>query len=176
MVIPKCSGQFHSSYEQDMALYNTPFRRFWVAVLILAVAVFPFLVSDYYIQLINLVCIFLIVSLSLQLVTGYCGLLSIGHAGIMGGGAFLTAYMTQEFSAPFWMVIPAVGLLGLVAGFIVTIPLTRVKGVYSVMSTLAMHFIILYAAAEYQRIKEATAGFPIPDPHVGPFVLQTMTQ
>jgi len=170
------SGYFCTNYKQSMAICDTRFRRFCVAVLFMMLVAIPFFVTDYYIHLLNLVCISVIAAVALQVVTGYCGLISIGHSGIMGAGAFLTAFMINKFSAPFWLVILAVGLEGLVIGVIVALPVMRVKGIYSVMSTLSMHFIIIYAAAEYERIEGACAGFPLPSPQLGPFGEPTITQ
>lgn len=167
------SGFFHTNYKQDMVIFNTPFRRFWLILLLVLVIAFPFFASNYLIHLINLVGIFIIVALALQIVTGYCGLISIGHAGIMGAGAFIAALLTQELNAPFWLVVIALIAVGIVIGAIVALPLKRVKGVYSVMSTLAMHFIILYAFGEYERVKGAAAGFTLPNAQIGSFAFDS---
>jgi branched-chain amino acid transport system permease protein len=76
--------------------------------------------------------------------------------------------LTVELGAPFWIALPAAPLAGAGLGFLVGIPSLRLKGVYLALSTLALHFVILYAAAEYQSARGFSTGIMMPRPALGP--------
>ena len=81
--------------------------------------------------------------------------------------------MNVHVGAPFIIVLPAAALSGALLGFIVGLPSLRFRGVYLAISTLAMHYAIIFLATSYQANfgSSATAGITIPDPVIGPFVL-----
>jgi len=112
-------------------------------------------------------------ALGLMLLTGYCGQISLGHAAFLAVGAFTTVILTVHVGAPFAVVVPAAALAGALLGFIVGLPSLRFRGVYLAISTLAMHYAIIYLATSYQANfgSSATAGITIPDPAIGSFVL-----
>ena len=71
------SGYYKTSYGADIALFDTTFRRFWLGVLVLGLLVFPFVALPYHVHLINIVLIYTIVALALNMLTGYAGLISL---------------------------------------------------------------------------------------------------
>ncbi|WP_170984484.1 branched-chain amino acid ABC transporter permease [Rhodoligotrophos defluvii] len=132
----------------------------WAAV----VALPPFFASPF---LVDLACQFLLASigaLSLMILTGIAGQISLGHAGLMAAGAFTTGILFREFSAPFWITLPASGLAGAALGFIFGLPSLRVRGVYLAVSTLALHFVVLYGGAEYEVKRGYSSGILIDPP------------
>src|SRR5437899_561304 len=83
-------------------------------------------------------------ALSLMLLTGYAGQVSLGHAGLLAAGAFTAGILFREYNAPFWVTVPAAALAGALLGVIFGLPSLRLRGLYLAVSTLALHFVVLY--------------------------------
>jgi len=167
------SPYLKASYTKDMVIeaFNTPFRKKWTFVGICFLISVPFLFSNYIIHIANLIAIASISALALNMLSGNAGLLSLGHAGFMAAGAFTTAILTVRFGIPIWIVIPLSAIVGAVLGFIAGLPSLRLKGMYLGLSTLALHYVIIYALSEYQFYGGFGFGIPIKDPHIGPLLL-----
>lgn len=148
--MPSGSGYFKTKYGDDMAILDTPFRWFWFAVLIVGLVALPFVTSSYMLHLINLGMLASLAALSLNLLTGYTGLLSLGHAGFLCAGAFTGAILGARWGMPIWLVVPLAGVVGAFLGLITGLPALRLRTVYVLLTTLAMHFTIVFGAAVYQ--------------------------
>lgn len=167
------SSYLKISISEDMAIkaFDTPFRKKWMVVGIVAVGVFPFISSSFFIHISNLIAIACIGAMALNLLSGNAGLLSLGQAGFLASGAFTTAVMAVSFSMPIWVTVPAAALVGTILGFISGLPSLRLKGIYLGLSTLAMHYIIVYACSEYQFWSGSNFGIVIKSPSIGPLIL-----
>ena len=169
------SPYLKASYSQDMALsaFDTPFRKRCMSIGILILILFPFVANRYLIHIANLVAIASIGALALNLLCGNAGLLSLGHAGFLAAGAFTTAIMATHLGLPIWVVVPVAALVGAVLGFLAGLPSLRLKGIYLGISTLAAHYVILYALSEYQFYGGFGFGIQIQDPTIFGFTLSS---
>ena len=149
----------------------TPKRALGVLLAITTLTTFPFVAGPVAVNLANQVALASIAALGLTLLMGAAGLISLGHAALLGAGGFSVGVLTQEFGAPVWITLPAAVLLGSALGLIVGLPSLRLRGVYLVLSTLALHFVVIYLGAEYQTRRQAATGIVIPDPTLGSFTL-----
>ena len=167
------SPYLKTSYPKDMIInaFSTPFRKKWAVLGVCVWLVAPFIFSSYLIHIANLIAIAAISALALNLLSGNAGLLSLGHAGFMAAGAFTTAIFTVRFGVPFWVVVPMSAVVGAFLGFIAGLPSLRLKGMYLGLSTLALHYVIIYALSEYQFYGGFGFGIPVEDPRIGPLVL-----
>ena len=75
-------------------------------------------------------------ALSLNLLLGYAGQISLGHAALLGVGAFTSGVLTGQHGLPIWVGIPAAAVLGATVAFILGIPSLRLRGLYLAMVTL----------------------------------------
>ncbi len=153
------AGTFDTSYTDDMALNRTRgafLRTYGAAGLLLLV---PLLVQlpiigdvfgPVWVTIINTIAIFVIAVQGLNILIGYAGQISLGHAAFMAVGAYSGALLARGFtvgdlvipSLPFWLVIPLAALFTGFVGLIFGLPSLRVKGFYLAMATLAAQFII----------------------------------
>ena len=109
---PRASGYFRTSYGQDLALVGTRLERTSLGVFILALLAFPFAASAFQLDLACQVFLACVGALSLMLLTGYAGQISLGHAGLMAAGAFTVGILFRETNAPFWITLPCAALVG----------------------------------------------------------------
>ncbi len=137
------------------------------AFVIAVVAVF-FGGSPYVLYEAVLVCIYGIVTVSQEWLFGRAGLVSLGPAAIMAVGAFTTATLSSESWAVFPIPILVSLVFGAVVGLIIGIPGLRFSGLYLMLTTLALQFIVAFAGQEYQGWNILhQAGIPVIAPHWG---------
>jgi branched-chain amino acid transport system permease protein len=160
------AGVFKTSYAADMALYPLPIARWTVAALAgLFVVIAPLFLNDYLISILNLILIAIVGALGLNILVGYTGQISIGHGAFMSVGAYTAAHLVVSLGLPFWITIPAGGLLAAAIGTIVGIPSLRIKGIYLAIATLAAQLIIEWTINHVQWISggvQASIEFPRP--------------
>ena len=146
------SGVFDTTYQQDIALNRTPFDRALSNGLFLLLLGVPLLtaagplglsiIPTSWIGIIMRIAIFSIAVQGLNILMGYTGQISLGHAAFMAVGAYSSAVLVRELGFTFWTALPAAALFTGVIGLIFGLPSLRVKGFYLAMATLAAQFII----------------------------------
>ena len=122
---------------------------------------------------VNLTLIAILGAMSLTYLTGCAGLISIGHAAFYAVGAIAGAVFGTQFGWPFPVVLVAAGLTGALAGLVAGLPSLRVRGLYFVLSTFALHFIVLFLLSEYQYRFFDVVGIPFNEARVGPITLDS---
>ncbi|ACL56168.1 ABC transporter permease subunit [Methylobacterium nodulans] len=141
-------------------------------LLVLFLAAFPHVVtSQYYIHLLTVIAIYAILILGLDIVVGYTGQVSLGHAGLFGVGAYAAAVLFLKFKLGIW-----VGLLagiGVTAAFglLLAIPALRVSGPYLAMVTLAFGTIVQIFINEMTDLTNGPLGITLPPARVLDFSL-----
>jgi branched-chain amino acid transport system permease protein len=172
------TGIFKTSYAADMALFPLPIARWAVAGLAFVfVVVVPLVASPYLMTLLNLVLIAVVGAIGLDILVGYTGLISIGAGGFMSVGAYTAANLVVRLGLPFWVAIPAGGLMAALVGIVVGIPSLRIKGIYLAVATLASQFIIEWLINHVTWISGGIeASIQVPPPVVFGYKLVTPQQ
>jgi branched-chain amino acid transport system permease protein len=163
---PRASGYFRTRYEQDLTLLTTRLERASLAVFVLALLAFPLVASAFQLDLACQVFLASVGALSLMLLTGYAGQISLGHAGLIAAGAFTVGILFRETNAPFWITLPAAALVGALLGIIFGLPSLRLRGLYLAVSTLALHFVVIYLGGEYEARRGFSTGIVIDPPSI----------
>ncbi|TXL82437.1 branched-chain amino acid ABC transporter permease [Vineibacter terrae] len=179
------SGIFKTTYAADMALYPLPIAKATVAVIAAAVVLLPFVLgalmpalsANYYLSIINLIFIAIVGALGLNILVGYTGQISIGHAAFMSVGAYTAANLAVRWDLPFWITLPAGGLMAALIGAVVGIPSLRIKGLYLAIATLAGQLIIEWTINHVPAISGgAQASIEVPKPHLFGYEFKTQGQ
>jgi branched-chain amino acid transport system permease protein len=169
------TGVFKTSYASDMALYPLPIARGTViALLFLFIVIVPLVFGEYYLSITNLVLISIVGALGLNILVGYTGQISIGHAAFMSVGAYTAANLAVRAGLPFWITLPAGGLMAALVGAVVGIPSLRIKGLYLAIATLAGQLIIEWIINHVPWISGGTqASIQVPRPSLFGYELRT---
>ena len=122
--------------------------------------------NPYYIHLVETIMIYAILLFGLDIVVGYTGQVSLGHAGLFGIGAYTAGVLFLKVGAPFWVIVPASIAVTAVFGALLALPALRVSGPYLAMVTMAFGTIIQILINEMTFLTEGPMGLKIPKPTV----------
>ena len=160
------------SYREDERIFRTRFMRTWFVILLILVVLMHLgsLVgigaNEYHYFIMNLILVNLIAAIGLQLLIGFTGLLSLGHAAFMGVGAYTSALLVTKWGCPFLLSILGAGLVASIFGIIVGFPYLRIKGFYLMVATIAFQFVIDYIIIHWDSVTRGIRGIELPTPHV----------
>jgi len=115
--------------------------------------------GDYGAYLLNLIFINIIAAVGLNILTGFTGLISLGHAAFMAIGAYTSSILTVKLGVPFWLALPASGALTGLIGFVVGLPSLRLTGIYLALATMAFGFVTDEIILQWQSLTRGADGF-----------------
>lgn len=125
-----------------------PLPRLWVSLPLALLVAFPFaanaLGETFYIGVVSRLLIFALAATSLNLILGFGGMVSLGHAAYFGVGAYTVAILMQYGVMSAWISWPVACLMGALLALVIGLISLRTKGVYFIMITLAFAQMIYY--------------------------------
>src|SRR5215475_13898660 len=156
---------FKTSYQQDMGLFRDGVQRNWYIALLIALLVLPLLVPSYLID-ISLVFIYGLCGISLMVLAGYTGLVSLGHAAFLGIGAYTHVYAIHDLGLPWVAGVALACVVTAAVGVLVGLPALRMTGVYLSIATLAFALIIQEVLTRWEHVTGGLKGKPVDKPVV----------
>jgi branched-chain amino acid transport system permease protein len=156
-----------------MAIFRT--RTQWVLLLAFLALLFtlPVYASDRMLTIVTIMGITIISVLGLNILTGYCGQISLGHAGFMAVGGYVSAILTARLGWPFWAALPFAGLGAGLVGIVFGLPSLKIKGFYLIMATIAANFIIIWLILQFYSVTGGADGMAVPRPEIGGLVIKS---
>jgi branched-chain amino acid transport system permease protein len=125
-----------------------------------------FIHNPYYIHLVETILIYTILLFGLDIVVGYVGQVSLGHAALFGLGSYTAGVLYFHFGLPIWINIPAAIIVTAIFGGILALPALKVIGPYLAMVTLAFGTIAQILINEMTWLTEGPLGIKIPKPEL----------
>ena len=162
------AGLFHESYRYDERIFQTWFVKAWLIAFLIACALFPFVGSKYMISIMTEVGIAIIACHGLNILTGFTGQISLGHAAFLGVGAY-TCSILIEHGVPFIIALPMAGAMAAMVGMIFGIPSLRLRGLYLAIATIAAQFIIEFTIRRWDSLTGGVEGMFVEPGILGPF-------
>jgi len=178
-------GDYHQSYEEDHAWWQTKFIKGKMIVLGLFVfVVVPYWADSYWISVCNQIGYTILGALGVQLLIGFCGQVTLGHAAFLAVGAYTSTLLTLEFPWPQFLMdwglaYPlSIVMAAIVAGLcsvLFGLPSAKVKGFYLILTTMGAQFIIVdFVITQYvSQIGGRGQAFSLPPGtiKIGPWVI-----
>jgi branched-chain amino acid transport system permease protein len=135
------------NYYEDIELFKSNTILVWSILFLIFLVILPFLIQKYHLlgmslYTVNLITIHAIVAIGLNLLVGYTGQISMGHAGFFALGAFTTVILILNWSFPLWIALPIAGFVSSAFGFFLGLPALRLKGPYLAIATLGFGMTI----------------------------------
>ncbi len=136
-------------------------KRTWILVggllLLVGLVVLPFLVKNFRVFQFNMVMVYAIAILGLNILTGYNGQISLGHGAFYAIGAYVAAMLMAYGAWPFWLTLPVAALVCFVFGYLMGFPALRLGGHYLALATFALALAIPQLL-KYKAIEGWTGG------------------
>lgn len=129
-------------YFEDVRIVTSGAVVFWFVVLIAGLIAYPFFLPNYYVYMANYMAINVIVAIGLNLLVGFTGQISLGHAGFFAIGAYGTVVLMHTVHLPFLIALPAAALVAAIFGFLIGFPALRLEGPYLTIATLGFGLTI----------------------------------
>ncbi len=151
------------SYYEDIQLLDSGTKKFWFGSLIIILLIIPFLIPGYYLHEVSYISINIIVAIGLNILVGYTGQVSLGHAGFFAIGAYAATLLVKHL--PFFPFIFALIIAGLIAaafGFILGLPSLRLEGPYLAIATLGFGMAIIQILGRFS-VFGGRMGLSVPD-------------
>ena len=159
-------------YYEDVQLFSSGVVLFWFLLLLAFLAILPFLVKNYYIYMANYMAINIIVAVGLNLLVGYTGQISLGHAGFFALGAYGTVILMSKAHLPFLLALPGSALFAALLGFLLGLPALRLEGPYLSIATLGFGLTITQVIGRIEFFG-GRQGLHTPDLNIGPWHLES---
>jgi len=166
-------GDFKQSYIKDEEIFQSFFVKFWLALFFIFLILIPFVADSYILYVANLIGFSIIGAVGLNILTGFTGQISLGHAAFMGVGGYTAAILMTRLNFSFWLALPCAGLAAALAGLVIGIPSLRVKGLYLCIATLAAQFIFEFIFIHWEAMTQGIRGINVPSPVLANFPLDT---
>jgi len=136
----------------------------------------PLVAPRYWIYFAGLLGINIIATHGLNIMMGFTGLLSLGHAAFVGVGAYTVALAQIHLGLPFWITIPLAGVSAALIGVFFGLPSLRIRGLYLVIATLAAQFILNFVFVHWQSVTNGDVGLTVQPATVFGFPLNNETR
>jgi len=151
-------------------LSNAPY----LAIITLLILAPQFIANLYHLQVMTFIGIYVILALSLNLLNGYVGLLSIGHAAFYGIGAYASAKLMMVLNFPFLLAMAGAGLVAGAFGYLIAKPTLRLSGIYMTLATLGFNIIFFLVLQNWMSFTNGPLGImDIPPPNLFGYVVAT---
>ena len=149
-------------------------KKWAIFILLVFLICLPlFLQAKYLLHLLIMVGIWSIAASSLNLILGYTGQASLGHAAFFGIGAYASALLMIKVGLPFWVALPSASFVAALFGFLIGLPALRTRGSYFAIATLGFNLIVTILIDHWEGLTQGGAGIsgiPKPEPIYLPFL------
>ncbi len=171
-------GNYHQHYSQDHAWWQTKFV--WGKMSLLFITIFyliPNFAGLYMVSVANVIGYTILSAMGVQLLIGYCGQVTLGHAAFIAIGAYTSTLLMLQLHIPYPITLFAGGIAGGLWSVLFGLPSARVKGFYLIMTTMAAQFITVeFFITQYvSQIGGRGVAFSLPPGtiSIGPWVIQS---
>lgn len=151
-----------TQYQDDLTLFPDLWHKIGLAVTIAAVVVFPLVASEYWITVGNAALIAIVGAVGMMILTGYTGQISLGHAAFLALGAYTAAILGNHFGVPFWLILPAAGLVAALVGVLIGPFALRLEGLYLAVVTLGLLFLTKHTLVSFSDWTGGVKGIAVP--------------
>lgn len=144
---------------------STQSKTWATAALVLALlACLPLATNGYTQYIANLVLVYVTIGIGFNILLGFAGQFAFASAAFMGIGSYVTAILSSNFGIPFWLCIPAAGLVALVIGAACAVPALRVASIYLALVTFAFAELMVWVFVNWKWMTNGSNGISVATP------------
>src|SRR5215831_8969224 len=150
-----------------MSIHTLIGNRSFLTLLLGGLLVLPAFANQYTLFVGNLVLLYIILALCLNILVGFAGQLAFANAAIYGIGAYGTALLQVHLGWSFWAAAPVGAVLAMVIGTLLAFPALRLSGIFLALATLAFAQATQWVLWHWQSVTFGAGGFRVPPPNFG---------
>ena len=169
------TGIFHTSYADELRLYHTRPERVRLGLVVVLALLLPACLDNYWLGIVNSIGIAAIGAVGLNLLVGFTGQISLGHAGFMAVGAFSSALLSTRAGLPVPLSVLAATAFSAALGVIVGLPALRLEGVYLAIATLTSQQVIEFVICRWRWLTAGQGFIDLPRLQVAGWQLSRAT-
>src|SRR5919106_4105008 len=158
------TGVYHTGYRGDLALRHTRAEHLRLVLAIAAVVAAPYLVSPYWLTILNQIGIAVIGAIGLNILVGFTGQISLGQGGFLAVGAYTAGLLSANVGVPFPLNMAVAVLVTAAVGALFGLPALRLKGLYLAIATLAAQQVILWVVTHWDAVTGGRDSLVVPVP------------
>jgi branched-chain amino acid transport system permease protein len=137
-------------YYEDVELFKSGTILFWSIAFLIFLFTLPLYLPSYNVYLLNIIMVHVILAVGLNILVGYTGQISLGHAGFFAIGAYGTSLLMMHLHLPFIAAIIIAALIAAFFGFIIGLPALRLEGPYLAIATLGFGLTIMHIIGRWE--------------------------
>ncbi len=137
-------------YYEDIELFSSRTILVWSAILLVGLFALPLLLPSYNIYLCNIILVHVILAVGLNILVGYTGQISLGHAGFFAIGAYGTSLLAAHLHLPFLIALILAALVAALFGLVIGLPALRLEGPYLAIATLGFGLTIMHIIGRWE--------------------------
>lgn len=141
------------------------------SLLIVILLLMPALLKSYHVYVVDMILIYIILALGLNILMGFTGLFGLCHISFFGIGVYTYALLRIHFGVPFFMAILAGATLAAVIGYLVAIPAIRMRDIYLALATLSFGEAMQWVFNNWDSVTRGPNGIQIPAANIGSYKL-----
>ena len=151
----------------------------WIPILIIGIFLLPFMLKGitfsykYYLFVLNMAGIYIILTVGLDLLSGYTGLISLGHAAFLAIGAYTSAILVDQVGIPFILSLVISPLIVGIFGFLIGFPALRITGMYLGLTTMGFGFIVKRLIIALRVWTQGAGGLEVSPPTIFGFTFNS---
>ncbi|PYN93455.1 MAG: branched-chain amino acid ABC transporter permease [Candidatus Rokuibacteriota bacterium] len=139
-------------------------NRAFLVVLFAALALVPVVANQYTVYVGNLMMLYIILAVGLNLLVGFAGQLAFANAAMYGIGAYGAALLQVKLGWPYWLAAPSGALMAMAIGTLLAFPALRLSGIYLALATLAFAQATQWVLLHWETVTFGAGGFAVPEP------------
>ena len=137
-------------------------HRSFLVVLFAILAVLPGVTNPYFLFVANLIFVYMILSLGLNILVGFAGQFALANAAMFGIGAYTTGLIQVHLGISYWIALPGGAVLAALAGTVIALPALRISGLYLALATLAFAHFTQWVFLQWEDVTFGAGGFHVP--------------
>ncbi len=149
-------------YEQDLQRFPDRWHRVGLVAWAVGLALVPVLADARWLSVASQAAVAVVGAVALMILTGFAGQVSLGHAAFLALGAYTVAVLGERVHLPFWLGLPAAGLVSAGVGLAVGPFALRLKGLYLALVTLGLLFLVTHLLYGLEPLTHGSAGIAVP--------------
>lgn len=163
------NGVFATKYQDDAAILRTRTQWGLTAAAVVFFLALPTFAPEYWLTWLIGLSVVIVAVLGLHVLTGLCGVFSIGQAAFVGVGAYVTAILAERYGISGWLCLPIAALAAGLIGVFFGLPSFRLKGFYIAVASLAANFIIVWCITYFKDWTGGSTGMAVTPLSLGGF-------